>query len=117
MSRSQITTHILNTAQGTPAKNVAVQLLKCVSNQPTQWQLITQANTDDDGRISDWINPDEKLAIGTYKLIFELENYWQQQNQTVFYPTAEICFNLTDEQHYHIPLLLSPFAYSTYRGS
>ncbi len=114
MSRSPITTHVLDTAIGQPASGIKIALYMQVQSG---WQLLASGITNQDGRITDWLNPKTQLDKATYKLSFDLAEYWQKQNQTIFYPSADICFNLIDEGHYHIPLLLSPFGYSTYRGS
>ena len=114
MSKSPITTHILDTATGLPAANVPVTLSKLVGES---WLVITQGMTNEDGRISDWIAEDYTIDCATYKLTFALDYYFSSQETPAFYPFAEICFRLQDNKHHHIPLLLSPFGYSTYRGS
>lgn len=112
---SQITTHILDTALGKPAQGVAIQLSTWVNNQ---WQVLAHGVTNQDGRISGLLPNDQVLPAGRYQMRFELESYLKQSGQAVFYPYAEIIFQIVgDGQHYHIPLLLSPFGYSTYRGS
>jgi len=116
--KSPITTHVLDTATGKPAANIPVKLYQ-QNNQ--QWDFITEGITNDDGRITDWIKPESTIEFGIYKLIFELEEYSNKNSTSngdlAFYPLAEICFRLQDNKHHHIPLLLSPFGYSTYRGS
>lgn len=120
--KSPITTHVLDTATGKPAANIPVKLYQ-KNNQ--EWDFITQGVTNDDGRITDWIKPESntenKIEFGIYKLVFELDAYTNKtlnsQDDLAFYPLAEICFRLQDNKHHHIPLLLSPFGYSTYRGS
>lgn len=112
MSKSPITTHILDTSTGKPAVNVAVKLFKLTNNE---WVQLTQGTTDSDGRITDWLNTEVEFA--TYKLVFDLDSYYQNQPTPAFYPEAKITFRLQDTKHHHIPLLLSPFGYSTYRGS
>lgn len=112
MNKSPITTHILDTSTGKPAANVAVQLFVHTNNE---WQLIAQGKTNSDGRITDWLNTDVEFA--TYKLVFDLDSYYENQETPAFYPEAQITFRLQDKKHHHIPLLLSPFGYSTYRGS
>ena len=114
MNKSPITTHVLDTALGKPAADINIELYKQDENG---WQLLTSGFTNADGRITDWLDAETELAYATYKLVFKLEDYFQKQNQSVFYPSAEICFNLNEKAHYHIPLLVSPFGYSTYRGS
>ena len=112
MSKSPITTHILDTSTGKPAANVAVKLFKLTNNE---WVQLTQGKTDTDGRITGWLNTEVEFA--TYKLVFDLDSYYQNQTTPAFYPEAQITFRLQDTKHHHIPLLLSPFGYSTYRGS
>lgn len=114
MSKSPITTHILDTSTGKPAANVPVSLYQQVDKQ---WHLLTEGVTDTDGRIIDWLSPDTSIKFATYKLIFNLDNYYQKQPIPAFYPQVEITFRLQDSKHHHIPLLLSPFGFSTYRGS
>ncbi|MEL0628188.1 hydroxyisourate hydrolase [Psychromonas aquatilis] len=120
MKNPPITTHILNTALGKPATGIdlALWILK-----EGEWTKLSSAVTNEDGRIDGWSESDwfeDKSAeqlFATYKLVFELDSYWEKQGIDAFYPSAEICFKVQDTKHYHIPLLLSPFAYSTYRGS
>ena len=118
MNRSPITTHILDTSTGTPAVSVPVTLYKRVNND---WILLAKGMTDEDGRITDWLDTNSTVEHATYKLHFELEDYFSQQSakqpEDAFYPFTDICFRLKDDKHHHIPLLLSPFGYSTYRGS
>ena len=119
-NKNPITTHILNTALGKPAADIAIQLF--VLNEQT-WQLLSAAVTNEDGRIDDWLDnswyqdkqPEDLFS--TYKIVFELDAYWQKQGIDAFYPSAEICFKVQDSKHHHVPLLLSPYSYSTYRGS
>ncbi|MDM7861344.1 hydroxyisourate hydrolase [Alteromonas sp. ASW11-36] len=113
MSKSPITTHILDTATGTPAAGVPVVLYKL---EQDSWVELTRGATDYDGRITDWLSGVE-VTFGTYKLHFDLDTYFAEQPEPAFYPFAEICFRRQDNKHHHIPLLLAPFGYSTYRGS
>lgn len=114
MNRSPITTHILDTATGLPAENVPVELFKL---EYGEWKLLTKGLTNSDGRITDWIDDHSTINFATYKLVFDLDGYFSDQAEPAFYPFAEICFRRQDDKHHHIPLLLSPFGYSTYRGS
>lgn len=111
MNRSLITTHVLDTAVGLPAADLPVALYKEVDGQ---WQLLAEAQTDTDGRVMQWSVDDTELVYGTYKVTFAIEQYL---GEGCFYPFAEIVFRRQDDRHHHIPLLLSPFGYSTYRGS
>ena len=112
----QITTHVLDTALGEPAAGIPVSLYENNSSNADGWVSVAKAITNEDGRAPDF-GPD-KLAAGTYRLRFDIEPYLKTKQQPVFYPYAEIVFCIDDSgDHYHIPLLLSPFGYSTYRGS
>ena len=114
LKMSQLTTHVLDTSIGKPGQNITVKLLELATGN---WQMITQGITDADGRISDLLPPDKALPPGTYKLVFETGLYFSGNNIKSFYPEVEIQFSIFDEAHYHVPLLLNPFGYSTYRGS
>ena len=110
---SPITTHILDTHRGVPASDVAIQLYQ---QQEETFVLLAQGRTDDDGRIRDLLSG--RLEKGIYQMRFATEEYHQRLGIQGFYPEAVITFVVRNpDQHYHIPLLLSPFAYSTYRGS
>jgi 5-hydroxyisourate hydrolase len=105
---AHLTTHILNTTSGTPAAGVAVTL------RDASGDTIATAVTDADGRAG--LGP-ELLASGTYALTFDTGAYFAALGTDCFYPSVTVDFTITDARHYHVPLLLSPFAYSTYRGS
>ena len=112
---SQITTHVLDTAIGKPAEGIPLSLSHYIDHQ---WQLLGEGTTNKDGRVGDLLSDGEILDAGRYKVIFNVEGYFKNQSIKTFYPYAEIVFEIEgDGQHYHIPLLLSPFGYSTYRGS
>lgn len=111
---SQITSHVLDTASGHPAKNLTIRLKHFVSQQ---WQTLAQGITNDDGRVADFLPSCKPLVPGNYKVIFETLAYFEDQNIATFFPDVTVHFSVNDEAHYHIPLLLSPYGYSTYRGS
>lgn len=112
---SQITTHILDTAIGKPAEGINLSLSQYLNNE---WIQLGKGKTNSDGRVADLLSEDRVLEAGRYKVLFITEQYFKKQSVEAFYPYAEIVFDIEgDGQHYHIPLLLSPFAYSTYRGS
>jgi 5-hydroxyisourate hydrolase len=112
VSRSAITTHVLDTALGKPAAGVPVRL---ESVHDTVTTLAT-AQTNADGRVAD-LGPD-RVEAGTYRLVFDTASYFRATGQNAFFPEISLTFTLSDpDQHYHVPVLLSPFAYSTYRGS
>jgi 5-hydroxyisourate hydrolase len=110
---STVTTHVLDTMLGQPAAGVPVRLehLTGVRSSP-----LADGVTDDDGRVRD-LGPD-RLTPGTYRVVFDTGSYFARSGRPAFYPEVAISF-LVDraDGHYHVPLVLSPFAYSTYRGS
>lgn len=112
---SHITTHVLDVSLGRPAANVGVIL---ESQSPRgEWTETARGATDGDGRLRDWIAA-KTLPAGTYRLKFDTRSYFADRKITGLYPEVVIVFEVGDAQeHYHIPLLLSPFGYSTYRGS
>ncbi|WP_037206303.1 hydroxyisourate hydrolase [Rhodococcus opacus] len=110
---SQVTTHVLDAAEGMPAREVPVSL---TVQRDSAWITVADAVTDDDGRVTT-LGP-ARLDPGTYRIVFDTGRYFVAKGRPAFYPDITITFALTDsEQHYHVPVLLSPFAYSTYRGS
>lgn len=113
--RSAITTHVLDTALGRPAAGVPVRLSRIDPAQPDQPSVLAEATTDDDGRVAE-LGPDQ-VPAGTYQLRFDTAAYCAATGQECFYPEVIVTFAVTDQRHHHVPLLLSPFAYSTYRGS
>lgn len=111
---SQITTHVLDTAVGLPGQHISIRLKAKRNNN---WQTIAQGITNVDGRIPDLLPQERTLKPASYKMVFDTGSYYGQQNIKTFYPEVEIMFSTFDEEHYHVPLLLNPFGYSTYRGS
>ncbi|XP_061622088.1 5-hydroxyisourate hydrolase [Phyllopteryx taeniolatus] len=113
---SPLTTHVLNTANGVPGAKIALSLHRLDPSTET-WLLINTGLTNADGRFPGLISQQQFLC-GVYKLRFETAQYWESMGETSFYPYTEIVFTVSDaDQKYHIPLLLSRFSYSTYRGS
>lgn len=108
---SPITTHVLDTAKGCPAAGIAVRLEYLTA--PDSWQQMASGETDADGRIMDWM--DGQTRAGKYRLTFDTDVYHQGKG---FFPSVIIEFQISaTDAHYHVPLLLSPFSFSTYRGS
>lgn len=103
---STVTTHVLDVSHGRPASGVPVALEDADGNG------IAHGATDEDGRIRD-LGPDN-LPSGTYRLLFSTATYL---GDDTFYPEVSITFSVTDDEHYHVPLLLSRYGYTTYRGS
>jgi 5-hydroxyisourate hydrolase len=112
MSTSAVTTHVLDTARGRPAVGVPVQLSRLDADVST---VVGAGETDEDGRCAGLAAPE--LEPGTYRLHFDTAAYFQRTGQEGFFPEVSVTLLLGDAGHVHVPLLLSPFAYSTYRGS
>ena len=111
---SGITTHVLDVARGRPARGIAVVLERVGTPQSA---MLGRATTDADGRVTAF-TPMSSLQSGTYRLTFEVASYFATMGVEAFYPRVVVEFDVGDPaQHYHVPLLLSPFGYSTYRGS
>ena len=112
---SAITTHVLDTSLGKPAADVPVKLE--LRSEDGSWELRGQGVTDADGRLKDLLK-DVPLSIGTYRISFDTYTYFNRQNREHFYPEVSIVFVVRDHaSHFHVPLLLSPFGFSSYRGS
>jgi 5-hydroxyisourate hydrolase len=114
-----ISTHILDVSRGVPAEGVAVELERL---QGDDWQSVGVFHTDADGRVRDLLPSieEEQLAatfVQQYRLTFQVTPYFERNGVASFYPLVQIIFTTQDNAHYHVPLLLSPFGYSTYRGS
>ena len=106
-----ITTHVLDTSRGRPAAGVPVRLERGGA-------MLGSGRTDADGRLRDLLPPHIPLHAGVYRLVFETGVYFREAGVEAFYPHVSIDFEVRDPaQHHHVPLLLSPFGYSTYRGS
>ncbi len=113
---SAITTHILNTTSGKPGAGIPVVLER--KTHSAGWQVIAEGMTDIDGRVNDLLSTRDAFLPGHYRLMFEIGPYFLMQNIECFFPQVTISFVVKDTvEHYHVPLLLSPFGYSTYRGS
>jgi 5-hydroxyisourate hydrolase len=111
---SAITTHVLDTSRGRPAVGILV-LLEHLQPDLT-WKKVGSGKTDEDGRLRTLIGT--SLVAGTYRLVFDTRQYFDAAGVRAFYPSIAITFEAAaGETHYHVPLLLSPFGYSTYRGS
>lgn len=106
-----LSTHILDVSRGLPAAGVAVRLEQ---NLEGHWRLLSQATTDADGRAR---LREGELEAGTYRLSFEVAAYFEAMDTPAFYPVVQVTFSVRDARHHHVPLLLSPFGFSTYRGS
>jgi 5-hydroxyisourate hydrolase len=113
---STISTHILDTSRGRPAGGIGVALE--VLNAGEGWSRLGEAETDADGRVMQFGVSESQLLPGTYRLVFAVAKYFKSQQQQTFYPEVVVTFLIEGAvEHYHVPLLISPFGYSTYRGS
>jgi 5-hydroxyisourate hydrolase len=112
---SQITTHVLDTSRGRPARGVAVKLDH--REKGGEFRELARGKTNSDGRLTDLLPPKLKLKPGEYRLTFDTGAYFKAADVPYFYPSVSIVFDIHSPDHYHVPLLVSPFGYSTYRGS
>jgi 5-hydroxyisourate hydrolase len=113
-----LTTHVLDTARGCPAEGLKIDLYKIIGETRTHLKTVV---TNDDGRTDAQILPAGEFEVGTYELVFHAGDYLDQigtpPETPRFLDVIPLRFGMSQEQHYHVPLLLSPFSYSTYRGS
>jgi 5-hydroxyisourate hydrolase len=108
-----ITTHVLDTSRGQPASGVPVWLE--VRSEAGEWRVVGRASTDRDGRAALLEQP---VGKGVYRITFDTEAYWRAWNLEGFYPEVKVVFEIRElGLHHHVPLLLSPYGYSTYLGS
>jgi 5-hydroxyisourate hydrolase len=112
---SAITTHVLDTARGVAARGLPVRLE--VLSGKGRWRTLAHCVTDSSGRAQDLL-PEARLKRGLYRLSFDTAAYFRSAKMPRFFPSVSVLFEVQDvAQHYHVPLLLSPFGYSTYRGT
>jgi len=111
----RLSSHILDVSTGLPAPNVTVKLEKL--NEGTQmWTAVDQKKTDENGRITNFLE-EKKSEKGIYRLTFLIADYFKSKKTESFYPFIEVVFQIKDDKHYHVPITLSPYGYSTYRGN
>ena len=112
----QLSSHILDITQGKPASNVKISLFK--QDKKGNWNIFDEKYTDENGRIKNFLKEEKGTDHkGIYKLTFFTEPYFKKMSQESFYPFIDVVFELKDNNHYHVPITLSPFGYSTYRGN
>jgi hydroxyisourate hydrolase len=110
-----ITTHVLDTAHGRPAAGLAVTLSV---RGGERWTELARAKTGADGRVPNLVPAQSPVTPGTvFRLSFDVEEYFAAQGTTTFYPSVDVVFRPQEDAHHHVPLLVSPFGYTTYRGS
>ncbi len=111
----QLSSHILDITKGAPASGVMIQLEK--QNEKNQtWSKIDEKITDENGRIGNFLKSDSS-NVGIYRLTYLVNDYFKKNNVESFYPFIEVVFQIKDGAHYHVPITLSAFGYSTYRGN
>ena len=107
-----LSSHVLDAVRGAPARGVSIRWER---RSDDGWEPVADAVTDDDGRVGEWTSATPR---GVHRLVFGTADYFAGQGTPTFYPEVVVVFEVSDEDsHHHVPLLLSPFAYSTYRGS
>ena len=112
---TQITSHVLDTARGAPAADLLVALQQ---RRGDDWLMLGSAATDADGRVADFTGATDALPGGGDRLTFYTGDYHERLGERGFWPHVDVAFEIPgDGAHHHVPLLLSPFGYSTYRGS
>jgi hydroxyisourate hydrolase len=110
-----ISTHVLDTAIGRPAAQLRVQLVARVESGG--WHVIFEGETNADGRIPALLPYDRPGTNGEFRLSFDVASYFARLGVDTFYTTVAVEFVARDDSHYHVPLLISPYGYSTYRGT
>ncbi|MET4083019.1 5-hydroxyisourate hydrolase [Pedobacter sp. UYP30] len=111
----QLSSHILDITKGMPAAGVNIKLEKYTEQNKT-WSFVAEKITDKAGRIPDFL-PSDKSNLGIYRLTYFTAPYFKKNHEESFYPFIEVVFQIKDGQHYHVPITLSAFGYSTYRGN
>lgn len=113
--RYQLSSHILDVSKGMPASGVTIKLEKY--NEATKtWTSVEEKVTDKNGRVPNFLSND-KSNLGIYKLTYLTSEYFKKMKMESFYPWVEVVFELKDGEHYHVPITLSAYGYSTYRGN
>jgi 5-hydroxyisourate hydrolase len=114
-ARSPISVHVLDISRGKPAAGMTVLLERADAEE---WRELSKGKTDVAGRIETLLPQNKPIAAGTYRVTFQSGAYFAESKTKTLYPRITVIFEIADpKEHYHIPLLLSPFGYSTYRGN
>jgi 5-hydroxyisourate hydrolase len=111
----QLSSHILDVSKGMPSAGVTIKLEQYNSDKKN-WTILDEKITDENGRIGEFLS-NEKTNRGIYKLTYLTSPYFEKDNIESFYPFIEVVFEIKDNNHYHVPITLSAFGYSTYRGN
>lgn len=111
----QLSSHILDIHTGRPAPGVNIILSK--QDASGHWDVVDERKTDENGRVKDFLEETPDGHPGIYKLTYQVAPYFESQGQESFYPFIEVVFQIKENGHYHVPITLSPYGYSTYRGN
>lgn len=111
----QLSSHILDVSKGMPAPGVTIKLEK-YNEKTNVWSFVQEKVTDKSGRVPDFL-PNDKSNLGIYKLTYMTSDYFKKMKEESFYPWVEVVFEITNGEHYHVPITLSAYGYSTYRGN
>lgn len=109
---SQVTTHVLDTSKGRPAWGVSIVLYEKIADE---WFELAKGITNNEGKVMKLLDDDDDLLPGIYKISFDVKHYFNSDDIHTFFPFVEIIFEVTTRASFHIPLLISPFGYTTYR--
>lgn len=111
----QLSTHILDVSQGIGVENVIVNLSK-MDQKTKLFTVIDTQTTDENGRVKNFLT-EGKSNVGTYKLTFNTKTYFEEKKSNTLYPFIDVVFEIINDEHYHVPITLSAFGYSTYKGN
>ncbi|NCA84570.1 MAG: hydroxyisourate hydrolase [Clostridia bacterium] len=111
----QLSSHILDVSTGMPAREVTIRLEK-LNEHTNTWSFVDEKETDENGRINDFLSTKNE-NMGIYKLTFLTSPYFRKNDIKTLYPFIEVAFEISDTNHYHVPITLSAYGYSTYRGN
>lgn len=111
----QLSSHILDISRGLPVPHTLIKLEKQADNG--KWIFISENKTDINGRVQNFLPYGSEENKGIFKLTYFTESYFNDIKQNSFYPFIEVVFQIKDDEHYHVPITLSPYGYSTYRGN
>lgn len=111
----RLSSHILDIDAGVPASGVKITLEKM--NPDGTWSFVDQKTTDENGRVKDFLEEGTDDSDGIYRLTYYVKPYFERKGIKTFYPFIEVAFEISGDKHYHVPITLSPFGYSTYRGN
>lgn len=111
----QLSSHILDINSGKPAPDVEISLYRMEGDG--EWKLVGTRTTDMNGRVKDFFEEDGSDHSGIYRLTYHVGDYFRKMEQKSFYPFIDVVFEIEGTSHYHVPITLSPYGYSTYRGN